>query len=278
MKKKNGNGVYFFWSAAMIVTVLTAVFAIIFASCSGGTAVRNSTAEGTDDEVPAVNMGNVDADNQEEEPPVSSAPPPPVELAETEDMGQEYLDKIVFLGDSTTNGLASYGLIPEGRVWTPQNGTLSIFRWDVDQISLRDDGVTMFMDEALALKKPEYLLVTLGVNGVSLLGEEDFTSFYSSMVDALMAASPDTKIILNSIYPVGASYGDNSINNEKINAANGWIRNIAQEKGLRYLNSASAITDANGYLPEGYDNGDGLHPNPETYGMILDYIRTHGYV
>lgn len=290
MKKQKSDGVYFFWSAAMLISVLLAVFVLMFASCSG----RNNGEEKHSEPPPSESApaetdnlsspSNVPEDGSVVSPPdvqpptVNNPPAGPVELGETEDMGQEYIDKMVFLGDSTTHGLASYELIPEGRVWTPQNGTLSLFRWNVDQINLPDEGTTMFMNDALALKKPEYLFITLGVNGVGLLDQAAFTAYYREMVDSLMAASPDTKIILNSIYPVGKDYAEKSITNEKIDAANGWIRGIAEEKGLRYLNSASVLKDDAGFLFKGYDSGDSLHPTKETYQIILNYIRTHGYI
>ena len=292
MKKQKSDGVYFFWSAAMLVSVLLAVFVLMFASCSGGEKKGKDSPESP---VSASVPVNQDASSQPAEPDgnVGGAVPPdmtfqpqtdtPVSsaatvLGETEDMGQEYIDKMYFIGDSTTHGLASYEVIPEGRVWTPQNGTLSLFRWNVDQVSLTDEGTTMFMNDAVALKKPEYLLVTLGVNGVGVLDENQFKSYYSEMVDSLVAASPDTKIILNSIYPVGRTYAEKSITNEKINAANEWIKSIAEAKGLRYLDSASVLKDPEGYMSQGYDNGDGLHPTKDSYNLVINYIRTHGYV
>ncbi len=292
MNNRKSDGMYFFWSVAMLLSVVLALFVLMFASCSGTgdpeaepSAKLSDSSPAPDDTntgVPGDTNTDAPAGPSDGVPPTSDVQQPPVtvdpELGPTEDMGQEYIDKIYFLGDSTTHGLAYYGLIPEERVWTPQNGTLSIFRWNVDQIYLTDEGTTMFMTDALAAKKPEYLLVTLGVNGVGALGQEDFVRYYSEMVDALKTASPETKIILNSIYPVGRDYAEPSINNDSINAANSWIKGIAGEKGVRYLNSASSIKDEEGYLPEGADNGDKLHPNADTYGIILNYIRTHGYV
>lgn len=290
MKKQKSDGVYFFWSAAMLVSVLLAVFVLMFTSCSGG---EKKEKDSSDPSVSASAPADLDVSSQPEATDDGGAVPPDtndqpngdtpaapasVVLGETEDMGQEYIDKMYFLGDSTTHGLASYEVIPEARVWTPQNGTLSLFRWNVDQISLTDEGSTMFMNDALALKKPEYLLITLGVNGVGVLNEEQFKSYYNEMVDSLKAASPDTKIILNSIYPVGRSYAEKSITNEKINAANGWIKEIAGAKGLHYLDSGSVLKDSEGFMAQGYDNGDGLHPTKDSYDLIINYIRTHGCV
>ena len=286
MKKSKSDGVYFFWSAAMIVCVLLAVFVLMFASCSGGekcdappsqSPSQESGAPGTQDPGPVSDDPNGDVPPDGSPDPSHPVGGDSVELAQTEDMGQEYIDKFVFIGDSTTNGLAVYDIIPRSRVWTPSNGTLAIFRWNIDAIQV--DGASMIMDAAVGEKKPEYLLITLGVNGVSMLSEEEFKTYYTEMVQALQAASPDTKIILNTMYPVSVNYDTSTgITNEKIDTANGWIRDIAEATGTKFLNSASILKDESGAMIESYHNGDYIHPNAETYNLIINYIRTHGYV
>lgn len=51
--------------------------------------------------------------------PHAGATPPPTLLGETEDMGQEYLDSIVFYGDSNTNRFRLAEIF-EGGYWTTQ--------------------------------------------------------------------------------------------------------------------------------------------------------------
>lgn len=55
---------------------------------------------------------------------------PDTVLAETADAGQAYIDKLVFLGDSTTYGLRAYKMLAGGKdttqVWTPKTGTLTL--------------------------------------------------------------------------------------------------------------------------------------------------------
>jgi len=126
--------------------------------------------------------------------------------------------------------------------------------------------------------KPEYLLITLGVNGISFMDEEWFIRDYTALVELIREASPDTKIILNSIYPVAASYKyQKDINNEKIRAANGWIERIAENTGARFLNSYEALVGPDGNLPESSQNGDGLHLTGEAFTTVMQYIRTHAY-
>ena len=126
--------------------------------------------------------------------------------------------------------------------------------------------------------RPEYLFITLGVNGISFMDEAWFVRDYTALVESVKAASPETKIILNSIYPVAASYQyQKDINNDKIRAANGWIEQIAVDTGTRFLYSFDAMVGADGYLPEGSSNGDGLHLTGEAFTRVMAYIRTHAY-
>ena len=209
----------------------------------------------------------------------------PVELGETPDAGQEYIDKIVFLGDSTTYGLYAYDLVPLTQVWTDSIGTLALFNWATDPIAYRDpaapDGPSesLSIAECAARRKPEYLIITLGINGIAFLDEEQFKDYYRDMLDAIIQASPDTKIICNSIYPVDDRYTPGGVSSQGVNDANVWIRAVAEEKGLRYLNSHDALMDENGQLRSDYsgDTDMGIHMNGTGLNALLAFIRTHAY-
>lgn len=203
-------------------------------------------------------------------------------LGLTEDAGIGYQNDIVFIGDSTTYGLMVYGVLYDGRdtkqVWVPSNGTLTLAGASTTKIYYPDSGTEITIGEAAALKKPKYIVITLGINGVSFMTEESFHSEYGKVIDSIKKNSPDTKIMLQSVYPTAASYEhQDSINNEKIKAADGWIAAIAEENGCKYLNTASALVGENGYLPENLQNGDGLHLTADGYNIVLSYIRTHAY-
>jgi lysophospholipase L1-like esterase len=85
-------------------------------------------------------------------------------------------------------------------------------------------------------------------------------------------------VIINSIYPVAASYTHlDQINNDKISAANGWLQQVAEDLGVPYLDSESALLGSDGYLPESLQNGDGMHLTAEGFQLVINYLRTHGY-
>lgn len=207
---------------------------------------------------------------------------PDTVLAETADAGQAYIDKLVFLGDSTTYGLRAYKMLAGGKdttqVWTPKIGTLTLSQASFATIVYPETDEELTIADAVAKKKPEYLVITLGVNGVAFMKEDYFKSEYKKIIDSVQTASPDTKIICQSIFPVAKSYARlDSINNDLIDAANKWICEIAAECGVKYLDTNSALRDADGWLPEDYHNGDGMHLQTNSFTIELNNIRTHAW-
>ena len=207
---------------------------------------------------------------------------PDTVLAETADAGQAYIDKLVFLGDSTTYGLRAYKMLAGGKdttqVWTPKTGTLTLSQASFATIVYPETDEELTIADAVAKKKPEYLVITLGVNGVAFMKEDYFKSEYKKIIESVQTASPDTKIICQSIFPVAKTYARlDSINNDLIDAANKWICEIAAECGVKYLDTNSALRDADGWLPEDYHNGDGMHLQTNSFTIELNNIRTHAW-
>ena len=292
---KNKNLLYMLWSAAIVVCVVLSILALGFSACAkqdggkSGGAKETAQPKGgfTVTTLPPTAGTTVD-EPPVEETPVPETPPPteapiPTRLAETPDAGRDYLDRIIFLGDSTTYGIGVYygygytELCPPSQIWTPKSGTLTLSYYNIATIVYPETEEELTIEEAVSRAKPEYLVITLGVNGISFMDEEWFIRDYTSLVQLVQAASPDTKIILNSIYPVADSYKyQKDINNDRINAANGWIERIASDTGVRFLYSYECLVE-NGKLPESAQNGDGLHLNGESFTKVMQYIRTHAY-
>ena len=279
MSNNRRNRFYYIWSLSIILCLALVFFALIFVSC------KSSSPEKNDPTLPPQSSGA-----PETAPPTEASPPfdpastdAPFEpastiLQQTEDMGQEYLDKFVFMGDSTTNGLAYYGVIDSSRVWTPANKTFSLFNQSIITIQYPATGEELTIEQLFDREKPEYLMITLGVNGVAQMDKQWFTDEYIALVERIQTASPETKIIINSIYPVAKSYQNlGSINNLLIEDANRWLIEIAEATGTRFLNSNSVLIDSHSALPEELQNGDGMHLTGEAFEIITNYLRTHGY-
>lgn len=206
-------------------------------------------------------------------------------LKSTSDAGQEYIDKIVFLGDSTSYGLCANGVIMRNQVWTGLSGTvptLSLYTTiNQTKIYYPDEDCYLTIGEAAAKKKPEYLVITLGINGgvADYFEEKQFKASYRKVIEAIKENSPETVIILQNIFPVAsiASETYKTITNEKIDTANEWVKDLAREYSLKYLNSQEVLKGVDGYMPLSYQNGDGLHLSLSGSQVVIKYIKEHAY-
>ena len=264
MKRNAKNSMFFVWTLAIFACLLLVLFALIFSSCGQGAGVPVTTDPPAQSEMPAddgkesPDSGTSAEPGSESEAPdegvaATDTPASSVLLAETEDAGQEYIDKLTFLGDSTTYGLKYYEVLSGGKnttqVWTPASGTLTLFNYATATIVFPEDGQEISIVDAVTRKLPEYLVITLGVNGVSMMDEDWFKTDYTALVQSVQAASPDTKIICNSIYPVENDYEQiESINNTNIPQANEWIKAVAEATGCKYADSASVLKAEDGSL------------------------------
>ena len=203
-------------------------------------------------------------------------------LPETPDAGLSYQDSLTFLGDSLTAHLVSRGVLSGGRdttqVWRTASGMLNL-NSEITGARIRDPygGESLTVAEAAAKYKPSVLIVTLGTDwGVSYLGEKDFKRAYRKLIRAVRESSPDTVVILQSIYPVAETC--TVLTNAQIDRANGWVVELAETEGCAYLDTCRVLKDESGALAARYcDSSDGIHLNRAAYEVILAYIRTHAY-
>ena len=211
-------------------------------------------------------------------------------LLPCEDRGQAYLDGFIFFGESTTYHMKSRGVLSggtaTGQVWGPDSGTVNLDATTVSiLIRYPETGEYIPFSEAIRRAKPPRILLTFGLNGAVRnvrLGAEYYKSCYGALIDVIREASPETEILLQSCFPIAASMDVSRYTvsakelNSYISRINGWVLELAEARGLGYLNTAEALRDEHGFLREEYQAGDGYHLNEDAYRIILEYIRTHG--
>lgn len=223
--------------------------------------------------------------------PTSITPDPTVTLKESADMGQEYIDSIIFLGDSRTYHMKNRGVLTGGKetkqTWSGYDsktgGPSATLMLDgmihKTNIYHELDGKPKTVAEAVAAEKPKYLFISLGFNGLASAKENNFITYYGKLIQSVRQASPETKIVLQSIYPVTEAYeqGASGITNAKIETVNTWIVKVAKQNGCKFVDTASVLKNDQGVLIASYATEDGYHLTKEAYVAILQYIRTHGY-
>ena len=211
-------------------------------------------------------------------------------MTQCSDMGEEYIDSFIFIGESTTAHLRSRGVLKGGKntcqVWSPKSGTMTL---DTTTTTIRivypETGEELTVGEAANKKKPRRVLFTFGLNGAVdkiKRGERYFKTCYTALICSVTEASPDTEIILGACFPVARSMDmslytvDATTLNSYITTINSWTLSLAEELGLGYLNTAEALCDSDGFLKAEYQMGDGYHLTEEAYRKMLMYMRTHG--
>ena len=202
-----------------------------------------------------------------------------VRLQKTPDFGEAYIKQIVFLGDHTISGMAS--ISEDLEIWSGEDKTLPLdYSINTATIVYPDTNESLSIASAIKRKNPDYIIITLGIdNGVAYCSEKKFKEYYTKLILEISEASPNTKIMLQSIFPVSdeKQKAQSSISNRKIDAANTWIEELCEELSLRYLNTACILMVDKGNLSERFDSSDGINLNSQAYAEILYYIRTHGY-
>jgi hypothetical protein len=207
----------------------------------------------------------------------------PAVLGQTADMGQAYLDSMVFFGESTTAHLRSRGVLTDGRqtkqVWADASNTMMLSLEILKKtIIYPETGEVMTVEQAAAKKQPKYVVLAFGVNGLSgfAANQRLYESSYAKLIGAIKAASPQTKVILQTVYPVAEQYANAASVNEKIKLLNGWLPKIAADNGAYLVDTAACLLNEQGMLRAEYAEADGLHLTAAAYREILSYLRTHG--
>lgn len=209
-------------------------------------------------------------------------------LSETADEGTSYLDEMIFFGESTTSHLRARGVLRGGtqthQVWSDASGTRMLSsKITAQPIVYPATGELLTPAEACARAKPTYLVLSFGQNGLVHFAKDTdaYVTCYQRLIDTLLAASPDTKILLQTVYPLGAQgnySADLSTLNQYIDTLNAILPSIAADySNVRVVDTASVLKDTDGRLSPAFDNGDGQHLNAAAYERILSYLRTHAW-
>ncbi len=197
-------------------------------------------------------------------------------VAAEEMTGEEFLQKLYFLGDSITAHMSSRAPeIPKNHILAAKNRYLNLDpKITAAKIVDPEDGEEKTIAEVLRQRKPEYLLITLGIDyGVYYYRDkpESFRRCYEKLLDAVADASPGTRVIAGAIFPVGR--GCAAITNEMVDCANETIRTLAAERGLLFADNNAILKDDEGYLSEKYVySEDGIHLNTAAYEVILRHL------
>lgn len=184
-----------------------------------------------------------------------------------------YMNNCIFLGDSRTVAMVSYGFVSDENVLAKIGiSHPSVMTYTFQQNSGKEYTVSSY----LASHKAPVIYIGFGVNGMVGISEEKYEKTYKDMIESIMKLAPDSEIVIMAIGPVD----DNgpykkTCQNSVIEKYNAFLRTLAEYEGIYYLDVDTVLKGSNGQIKPEYDAGDGLHYKACAYTVILEYLIHH---
>ena len=202
---------------------------------------------------------------------------------ETAPVEDGWFSDAVFIGDSRTDGLRLYSGIRGADFLAYKS--LMIFHVmgndKVDQraVPLNGVGGKKTVPEWLSEKQYGKVYLMFGVNELGYGDDAAFTDAFSRTVDEIRARQPEAVIYIQSLVPIEpekahATNPASWLNNDNVARYNELLRQVCADKGVVYVDVASALVDDTGNLPpEG--TTDGIHFTRSWYEKWYAYLKTH---
>lgn len=221
------------------------------------------------------------------EPPVSSAPVAPIDttiVPESEAVDKSYFEDAIFIGDSISKGLKSYGVLPATNVIADQNVGLDQVASDKPvYFAVNGTKKTLFQSLKDSQVKKNKIYILLGSNGLPHYENQQHIEYYGKVLDRIKKEYPNATIYMQSVTPISkqaeADYKKRgkTFTNAKINDFNKLVLKLAKEKNVYYLNVHEALVNKDGYLASEYYSatGDGVHFLKVGHEAMYQYYKTH---
>lgn len=151
-------------------------------------------------------------------------------------------DGSIVLGDSRCSGFYAYGYLPKNICLAEMNETMR--------------NLTDYTEQVKA-SQPSVLYISYGINDVKSRlggeGETGYADFTESQVDELLAVSPDSIVVINSIFP--AVQGVLSEEEDQILANyNEQLKDLCQKRGWVYVDNDPLCQEDDSFYAS-----DGIH-------------------
>ena len=194
----------------------------------------------------------------------------PVGNVDAADVNQSYFADSCFIGNSMIEGMELYELV-DGADYFAKIG-LNVTDALTDST---ETGMVPVIDELNGGRQYRRIFIMFGENELAWSNIDKFKSDYSALIQKAKQYQPSAQIYLLSVTPVSAeaeASGQNGTTNENIIKMNEYIKEIAEQNSVAYVDLYSALADENGYLPSTAAT-DGIHFDEDYYAKMLVYIQ-----
>lgn len=217
---------------------------------------------------------NQDSENSDESSAANANVSNPVAQSDRKD--DSYLSDCIFVGDSISTGFSGYGFVSEKNVFAKTSMRIDL----INNTPLDTFYGNVLVIDALKSANPKNIYIMLGSNGMGWIDDSKMIDDYSRFIDDIQSSLPSASVYIMSIPPVTAerelkpTVEDGKILNSDINEYNSLLLDLANQKGVHYIDVNSALADSSGRLPSDVST-DGMHFDKNTYVKVVEYILTH---
>lgn len=192
----------------------------------------------------------------------------------------------VFIGDSVTLKLKNFVTkqrqsVPEyfggGQFLTSGSLGSGNALWEVSSKSVHPayQGEKMLLEESIPLTGAKKIYMMLGINDIAVYGLEGAVENYKLLMNRILEAVPDTQFYIQSATPIVEGAETGSLTNENLEKYNLLLKEMCEERELRFVDVASVMKDENGYLIRDYcsdPDGMGIHLMDDACKLWLGYL------
>ena len=194
--------------------------------------------------------------NKKEEESTSAAQSTEKKTVEDGNFKAAFADAgILICGDSIVKAIAEYGYLDDSLVIAKVGGSTYFLKESLDSVIAAN---------------PQHLVLHFGENEVgSKEGADSFVRRYSECIAQLQESLPNTKIYVDSIFPVEDFAAKRETNLVNIEYYNEKMKQMAAELQVTYLD----FTPQWASFTKDYYDADGIHPKGSYYpDQYLPYI------
>ena len=201
-------------------------------------------------------------------------------------IGTSFIDRLVFFGESTTTHLRGRSRLRAEQIWANASGTARLDSTLASRPIVDANGLAITPVEAAKRDRPDYIVLSFGLNGIMDFSRDpsDYLAKYQKLIDALSSASPNTKFLIQSIYPVAREDLQTDWHfsvtpyeiNQKIMQLNQCLLVFCKMlQNGEFIDTSCNLTDENGFLRTELTT-DGIHLNEQAYRIILESFTEYG--
>ena len=136
---------------------------------------------------------------------------------------KKVLKNVYFMGDSLMNGLESYGILSEKKVYSKVSASLYHLEENYKKV---------------IKKEPEVIVLHYGLNALGYTDEalDGYIAMYSKYIKKIKKKLPETRIIVSSIFPVDRKVAKNKLF-KRIKPYNKAMKKMCKSLKVEYLNN-----------------------------------------